>query len=425
MSKMNIRFNYLNESYYQKLEKIIKKIRNYTCPNCGGKYENETCVFCYATNNDLKNDIEILNQILINITNDIEILNINNIPINTLFNLLNSIPFEITSIKNFLNKYHYQENFDEFTNEILTKINSNDTLTALEINCLETLIYQNNNDKTNNLYNYFINNCARGKINVSFECYKLLIKQFVEKLLKAFYKNPKCIITDEQKEHNGLIVSGKSKNHKVWINSLEIEEMYKTGNYNLINTIFHELTHGIQYKNIFNGNQTIDPLVILEIKDSILSENLPNYYKENYNNISFEIEAQYYGLLLSTRYLGTNKSPVKAKPTANAICIGVTIQAPCPIPAFAASPRCHCASPLRFCATQDGEKAMPALSSEDRMLPGFSPKPKNCAKPSNSSVVIFADKSLKKTLHDCAIASTTASFPWTWLHRNRVRSPSA
>jgi len=77
MSKMNIRFNYLNESYYQKLEKIIKKIRNYTCPNCGGKYENETCVFCYATNNDLKNDIEILNQILINITNDIEILNIN------------------------------------------------------------------------------------------------------------------------------------------------------------------------------------------------------------------------------------------------------------------------------------------------------------------------------------------------------------
>ena len=303
---MNIRFNYLNESYYQKLEKIIKKIRNYTCPNCGGKYENETCVFCYATNNDLKNDIEILNQILINITNDIEILNINNIPINTLFNLLNSLPFKITSIKNFLNKYHYQENFDEFTNEILTKINSNDTLTALEINCLETLIYQNNNDKTNNLYNYFINNCARGKINASFECYKLLIKQFVEKLLKAFYKNPKCIITDEQKEHNGLIVSGKSKNHKVWINSLEIEEMYKTGNYNLINTIFHELTHGIQYKNIFNGNQTIDPLVILEIKDSILSENLPNYYKENYNNISFEIEAQYYGLLLSTRYLGIN-----------------------------------------------------------------------------------------------------------------------
>ena len=54
------------------------------------------------------------------------------------------------------------------------------------------------------------------------------------------------------------------------------------------------------------GKQDIDPLVLLEIKDIILSKVIPNYYNENYNNISFEIEAEYFGQVLASNYINQN-----------------------------------------------------------------------------------------------------------------------
>ena len=303
---------YLNQiinNYYSKLEPIIKKIRNCRCQNCGGEFIDSNCIYCNSKNSELEQDINKINTLLNSFDQQISNLPIKEIYINKLFNLLYSIPnVEITCINNFLTKYNYQKDFYEFSKQTLSKLNQFDIhFDDLEINCLETLIYRNDkNFDLNFIYNYFINRCSRGKQNVSLESYKTIIKQFTEEILKPYYRNSECILTNYDKhikDGKELIQCSGNNAHKIWISISDIENMYYNQNNDIIETIFHEVTHGIQYKNIFYGTQDIDPLVLLEIQDHILSKYLKNYYEDNYKYISFEIEAELYGTILASNFL--------------------------------------------------------------------------------------------------------------------------
>lgn len=301
----------MEEKYYNELEIIVKKIRNFTCKNCGGNFNDNICNFCGSKDNDLEQELIKLEIILNKILYEFYNVNKDNIKINKLFNLLYTLNDSQECVNDFLRKFNYQENFQEFTKELMVKLNDqNASFSEIELNTIETVIYQKNkNFNMNYIHHYFIQRALHGKQNVSFECFKEIIKQFAESILKTYYNSPECILKEfEKQEKHGknFIISGKNKARKVWINVLEIEEMYKNQYYSLLITLLHESIHGVQFKNIFSGKQEADPLVILEIKDRILSESIKGYYEENYERLSFEIEADYHAYVLVSKYLNIN-----------------------------------------------------------------------------------------------------------------------
>ena len=295
--------------YYNQIKPIIEKIRGYKCKNCGGNFNNSNCAFCDSLDNDLEIELERLRLILNNFSK--ETININNIKINKLFNLLYTLNDSQDIINNFLDKYNYKQLFNDFSKETISKLDNPDTIfTDLELDTIETLIYQNNNQfNLKYIYQYFINKCINKKQNVSLECFQEIIKQLTEATLKPFYRNSQCILKkydqiNEKGKH--FIEYGGNKAYKIFLNIDEINNMYYNQDPTMLITLFHESIHGVQHKNIFYGNQDIDPLLLLEIKDYILSKYIPNYYKENYENITFEIEAEYLGCLLASKYINKN-----------------------------------------------------------------------------------------------------------------------
>lgn len=297
------------EKYYNELKPIILKINQYKCKNCGGNFKNNSCEYCDQLDNDLEIEISKLELILNNLKKEIIDLNGKNIKINKLFNLLYILNDKVDCIENFLNKYNYQKYFNEYAQELISRL-TNSNLSDLDINALETIIYQKNNKyDLKNIYQICIDKCINKEKNIDIDCFQEVIKQLAETLLKPFYKNSKCILKQyNRKEQNNqhLIISGENRGNKIWLNTNEINDLYYNQNLIILITLFHEVTHGIQHKNIFNGNQNIDQLIILEIKDHILSKYLPNYYQENYDNISSEIEADFYGYKLTSQYINSN-----------------------------------------------------------------------------------------------------------------------
>lgn len=66
------------------------------------------------------------------------------------------------------------------------------------------------------------------------------------------------------------------------------------GIYDVLSTVFHEACHAKQREEMINPNSyTYD--VLLKTKEFIISEVSGSYYGVNYDNILFEIEAEYYG----------------------------------------------------------------------------------------------------------------------------------
>lgn len=298
------------EEYYNDLKPLIKKIRNYKCINCGGNFTNSKCNYCDQNDKELEQIINKISLILNNISYQLQILNLNNIKINKLFNLLYTLNDSQDCINKFLNKYNYKQLFNEFSKEIIKKVQDHNTIfTNLEINVIETIIYQKNNQyNLKYIYHYFINRCFNNKQNVSIDCFKEIIKQLAETTLSPFYKNSTCILENNKAikiNNKNCIQLGSNKAYKIYLNEEEIENLYNNRNPEILITLFHEAIHGIQHKNIFYGNQEIDPLVILEIKDFILSKIIKNYYNDNYDNLSFEIEADYLGYQLTNQYINT------------------------------------------------------------------------------------------------------------------------
>ena len=299
------------DKYYNELKPIIEKIRGYKCQNCGGNFINSNCAFCDSLDNALKIELEKIRLLLDNFSKEIISLN-HNIKINKLFNLLYTLNDSQDIINNFLDKYNYKQLFNEFSKETIKKLdNPNTPFTDLELNTIETIIYQKNNQyNLKYIYQYFINRCINKKQNVSLECFQEITKQIAEETLKPFYSNTICILKEYKPiEENGnhFIKSGENKAQKIFLNIDEINNLYHNQDPTILITLFHESIHGAQYKNIFHGKQDIDPLVILEIKDYILSKHIPTYYKENYENISFEIEADYLGNFLACQYINKNR----------------------------------------------------------------------------------------------------------------------
>lgn len=298
----------LEESFYDEVKRIILEINNITgCSNCGGNFEESACIYCETKDNNLDVLIVRLKEKLEELNNFLKENDINKLTVNRLFNLLFSVSCtKISDIDRLLEKYNYNNLFNEFYTQTLDRLRNNEELSVLEINILEAII-----DKNSKEYNYtelfmlLTKRCIEKRNNISLQSFVKLTMIFTNSLIKNEYPNPKCFLLQDDETKENLIVHGSSVFNTINLREADIISLYENGEVDIIDTIFHEFTHTVQYSKIFRANGIVDPLTLLELKDYILSKENIEYYNNNYKNISYEKEAEWGGLYFSNLFLKT------------------------------------------------------------------------------------------------------------------------
>ena len=78
--------------------------------------------------------------------------------------------------------------------------------------------------------------------------------------------------------------------------------------YNMIKTLHHEINHAIQFKNIEEANFDDDYDLNYYAKDEILRDILgEDYYKDNYDYVSYEFDTEFKAKLLTDAFFGLDK----------------------------------------------------------------------------------------------------------------------
>lgn len=87
----------------------------------------------------------------------------------------------------------------------------------------------------------------------------------------------------------------------IWINNDLIKKYIENGDMHLFITMFHEMRHSVQDKNMENGN--IDYLTYNFIKENILRKRDPDFYDFNYKKMFIEADARQYGIIDALNFL--------------------------------------------------------------------------------------------------------------------------
>ena len=98
----------------------------------------------------------------------------------------------------------------------------------------------------------------------------------------------------KNKNING-VNSEKTGFNGIWINNDLIKNYIENGDMHLFITMFHEMRHSVQSKNMENGN--IDYLTYNFIKENIIRKRDPDFYNFNYKKMFIEADARQYGII--------------------------------------------------------------------------------------------------------------------------------
>ncbi len=291
----------LLNKYYNELKDIVFDIYKYNkCSCCAGTFLNISCKYCGTIDQKLSSLIDLLNEKLLSLESDLNELNLNSLPNNKLFNLFMLLKTrEIPMLDMLIEQYNYQENYQGLYDSALNKIKNNQELSQLEINALESMIYTNDKDfDLLDIQNYFIRNAMIKGQNVSFACFKSLIKYFAENAMHNSYSNAECIIDENMNEE----FSGEAFFTKMLLNESDVKSFYEGKSVGLLFTIGHELQHTHQYKLIYN-DLWLSPLIIDEIKEFVIFDYNKEYYIQNHDIVSFEKEAEVRGIEDILKYI--------------------------------------------------------------------------------------------------------------------------
>ena len=198
------------------------------------------------------------------------LLHIKEIPHNNFFEQLYLIKScNIPEVNNFLDKYKY----------IFSDQN-------------ETTKEPKENKTVGEDYEQILKSALVKRVEIPYENFENIIVEFATKIIRRDYPSASCKIVESNK------ICGKEsytlKTH-VYLNKDLVQKLYYSGDYRIIKNIFHEACHIKQYKKI-KLDYECDDFIIKQIKEEILSSFYPGYYDLNYEIISYEAEAELYGI---------------------------------------------------------------------------------------------------------------------------------
>ncbi|MBQ6686905.1 MAG: hypothetical protein IJN03_00085 [Bacilli bacterium] len=284
----------LNKAYMELKPLIISIKEHNTCEHCTGTFLNVSCKYCGSIDPVLDHLVTKLNAELIKLDNELSPYKNSKMPLNKLFNLFMLLyDREIPMLDIMLDNYKYRDVYYSFYNDSLEKMNNGQEFSELEMDTIESMINSNNgNVELLNYYNYFIRNTFLRSQNVSYETFRVIIKQYMELMIKKVYPNGKCIIDNKLKEEIG----GNAFHGIVSINEIDIKYFYEGLSFFLLFTMTHELQHTYQYKEIYCDEHYITPFLMDQIKEFAIFDHNVEYYLQNHDNISFEKEAEMIGI---------------------------------------------------------------------------------------------------------------------------------
>lgn len=261
--------------------KICEEIsKNKKCSGCGAsKYDNCICLYCGSKNNNL----ETLISELIHIIKEKE--NFTNRELASLFSLKDLNINEVNSIldncdvNKFLNTKYKWLIENKYGND-MTSENAQIFVALIESNSVSK-------DIKNFMITVLTRYMIKGKLNVSNDSKKIIIKHLTEMYMEGKVKNPECIFSKLEDANGDNLYSLIRLDERV------IDEYLKKGAYaKILMLIFHECTHTYQRYYIKSG-EMINYLLLLQTKEIIISNRYKTYYDDNYYLFSQETEARY------------------------------------------------------------------------------------------------------------------------------------
>lgn len=267
---------------------------NGKCSNCGKQFENVQYVSKY------------INEILYSIRDK-------TLELDELTIALYAIKDRIPEVNEILKKNNIEEKLHKKLNDINQSLANGEVLKQDDDLFLKTCLSNNIKPKDGlNDIAIFRNIFSHDKDKiVSYETFKQVIKSFIKDTMREINGNrinnynPVCFVYDFKATNNENSDGISNKHFIMKINDKIIEDMYN--NYSVLDfvTIFHELAHIQQNIDIKLGCFTED--ILNFIKDDILRDLCHregfDYYKENYQVITSEKDAEIKGYVFAINFL--------------------------------------------------------------------------------------------------------------------------
>ena len=239
--------------------------------------------------------IEKIVRIIDGVERIIQKMGVASIPVNNFCNQLVLIKDKnIPKVDAFLKKYNYFITLNQKYNSIKSKISEDVTPTKTENRIMEFLISNHLIDYENQtmIYEYYIKNILLKEQLISYDSFETLMIDYAKMQMQKFIPDPIVEIKFTKDLENKY---GYSYQNIMYLCKEELEQMYFLGLYRPLKTIFHELCHISQYRDIHINSEVSKRSSIL-IKDEILSSLINNYYEDNYERILSEVEAEIFSI---------------------------------------------------------------------------------------------------------------------------------
>lgn len=221
-----------------------------------------------------------------------ENLQIDSVPINGFFNELYLLKESgIYEVDDLLNKYNYVRVIENGYINVLRKVSLRGKLRDEEIVCVEFLI-KNHLIDDDIVFEHFLRSALLKEIEISYDSFETLFVDYAKMRMKEYVPCPKCVITSEK---NLDFKEGYSYKDTMYLSYEDLQKLYYSGVFKSLKNLFHELGHVKQYKDIMLDKKS-NPFILKQIKEEILSCYMPGYYEDNCEKISFELEAEFFGI---------------------------------------------------------------------------------------------------------------------------------
>lgn len=212
----------------------------------------------------------------------------------------------------FLRKHAYEERLYSYFGSTLKKYKNNEDLSDLDYK-LSSLFIETDSLHENDalgIYERLIKDCLQKNNHISMETFVNLMKQYTRLLAKRYIDDPIVVVTPNR------VLKGKKAYttlNQIELNEEELKSMYATSNFEMLKAIYHEIEHLHQTERIKN-KEFDDDLVVRMYKDDVLSTYLQDYYEENYERTSLELDAEIVALEELLRFFNRNGIEFRGTP---------------------------------------------------------------------------------------------------------------
>ena len=242
-----------------------------------------------VSDNEYKTINNEINKYISVVTHTLNKVNLKSVPVNDFFNnlyLLKDLPNR--SIHAMLKQFDYESVIKEGYRKSVKKIREGKIPKKDNQKVMDFLIENHFPfDDKQEIYDFYLKYTLLNEKPISLNALRSLIIDFTKSYMEKYVSNPEVYIIERNKLENAI---GYSHENKIWLCDEDVRRLYKYGFFRLIETIFHELMHVSQYKDIMIDKKD-DERCITMIKDEILSNILEDYYQDNHLVLLSEVEA--------------------------------------------------------------------------------------------------------------------------------------